>query len=242
MRGDCRAARAAARRFLRRLATSGLSVLTSLGLADRANAEYLQPDFPRAPAYAQCQKASQDLHCETWYAYTDAGDYIDRMWYNLLDDGQYRYLDKGQYNLMGEAGYLLGHPCYPKLFERDSEQAVGFTNKVNTGWFSSGGGRVAIVEYAVLCSRLNAGDYIDRLRYYHLDKGQYYYLDKGQYNLMGGLGYLFGRPSYPTRYGWDSQLEKSGRFPAPEPSTIGFLGLGSLIALGCRICRNGRRY
>jgi len=50
--------------------------------------------------------------------------------------------------LLGELGYLLGHPCYPKLYERDLDQAVRFTNKVNTGWFSFGGGQVPIGEYA----------------------------------------------------------------------------------------------
>jgi hypothetical protein len=115
--------------------------------------------------------------------------------------------------------------------ERDSEQAAEATNRANTGWFSSSGGQVPIIEYAVLCAYFNTGDYIDRVRYYYLDKGQYVYLDKGQYNLLGGLGHLFGHPSYPTRYGWDFQLQESGQFPAQEPSTIGFLGLGALIVL-----------
>jgi len=42
------------------------------------------------------------------------------------------YLDRGQYNLLGGLSYQLGHPCYPKLFEKDLDQAVGFTNRVNT--------------------------------------------------------------------------------------------------------------
>jgi len=97
---------------------------------------------------------------------------------------------------MGELGYLLGHPCYPKLYERDSEQALGFTNRQHTGWFSLGGGQVPISEYAVWSYHFNAGDYIDRGRYYYLDKGGYYYLDREQYNWLGGLGYMFERPSY----------------------------------------------
>ena len=103
---------------------------------------------------------------------------------------------------MGELGYLLGHPCYPKLYERGFDQAVGFTNRVNTGWFSIGGGQVPIGEYAVLSCYLKAGDYIDRVRYYYLDKGQYHYLDRVQYNLLGGLGYSFGRPYNQRRYDW----------------------------------------
>ncbi|MBA7665954.1 hypothetical protein ES703_74029 [subsurface metagenome] len=61
---------------------------------------------------------------------------------------------------MGELGYLLGHPCYPKLFERDFDQAVGFTNRVYTGWFSLCGGQVPISEYAVWSYHFNAGDYV----------------------------------------------------------------------------------
>ncbi len=150
-----------------------------------------------------------------------------------MDEGQYYYLDRGQYNLLGELGYLLGHPCYPKLYERGSEQAVGFTNRVNTGWFSVCGGQVPIGEYALWSYHFNAGDYIDRRRYYYLDKGQYYYLDRGQYNLLGGLGYSFGRPYNQVRYDWSFyQFGKSGQCSIPEPSTIGFLGLGALVVLG----------
>jgi len=186
---------------------AGLAAITSLGLADRVNATYLHSDR--------------------------AGDYIDREWYHLLDEGQYQYLDRGQYNLLGELGYLLGHPCYPKLFERDSGQAVGFTNRVNTAWFSLGGGQVPISEYAVLSCYFNVGDYIDRGRYYFLDKGQYYYLDRGQYNWLGGLGYSFGRPYYQTRYDC-GYYQSVGQCPIPEPSTIGFLGLGALVVLGLK--------
>jgi hypothetical protein len=114
-------------RFLRGLGICGLAIVASLGLTGRVRATYLHLDG--APTYAERY---------------NAGDYLDRGWYYLLDDGQYHYLDKGQYNLLGELGYLLGHPCYPKLFERDLDQAVGFTNRVNTGWFSFDGGQVPI--------------------------------------------------------------------------------------------------
>ncbi len=159
-----------------------------------------------------------------------------------MDDGQYYYLDRGQYNLLGELGYLQGHPAYPKMFERKSDQAVGFTNRQHAAWFSLGGGQVPISEYAVWSYHFNAGDYIDRVRYQFLDKGRYYYLDRWQYNLLGGLSYSFGRPHYQRQYGWDLyQFGKSGQCPIPEPSTIGFLGLGALVVLGSmRLFR--RRY
>jgi len=203
-------------RFLRGLGIGGLAVIASLGLVDRVDATYFHSDG--APAYAERH---------------NAGDYLDRGWYYLLDGGQYHYLDRGQYELMGELGYLLGHPCYPKLYERDSDQAVGFTNRVNTGWFSFDGEQVPISEYAVWSYHSNAGDYIDRGRYYFLDKGQYYYLDEGQYNLLGGLGYSFGRPHYQRQYDW-GYYQSGGQCPIPEPSTIGFLGFGALVVLGSR--------
>jgi hypothetical protein len=107
-------------------------------------------------------------------------DYLDRGWYYLLDEGQYYYLDRGQYNLLGGLSYQLGHPSYPKLFERDLDQAVGFTNRINTGWFSISGGQVPISEYALWSYHFNAGDYIDRGRYYFLDKGRYRYRKRYQ--------------------------------------------------------------
>jgi len=181
--------------------------VASLGLANRVNATYFHSDV--------------------------AGDYLDRGWYYLLDVGQYYYLDRGQYNLMGGLGYTLGHPCYPKLFERDLDQAVGFTDRVNTGWFSIGGGQVPISEYPVLSCYVNAGDYIDRARYYFLDKGQYYYLDREQYNLLGGLCYTFGRSYYQIPYVW-SPYQSVDISATPEPSTITFLGLGALGVLATR--------
>ncbi|HUU17003.1 MAG TPA: PEP-CTERM sorting domain-containing protein [Sedimentisphaerales bacterium] len=217
---DSHIKRAVTQRLVKGLGIGGLAIVASLGLASRVHATYFNLDY--APAYAE--------------RYT-AGDYLDRGWYYLLDDGQYYYLDKGQYNLMGELGYLLGHPCYPKLYERDLDQAVGFTNRVNTGWFSFGGGQVPISEYAVWSYHFDAGDYIDRVRYYYLDNGRYYYLDRRQYNLLGGLGYSFGRPYYQKWYNW-SYYQSTGQCAIPEPSTIGFLGLG---ALGVLVLRNKRR-
>jgi PEP-CTERM motif len=227
MAGESHPAKAVARRFLTWLEIAGLLLVASLGLADRADAMYLHWDCLQAPA---------DSQAFAWNArYSNAGDYIDRTWYYLLDNGQYRYLDNGQYNLMGGLSYLLGHPAYPKPFERDSDQAVGFTNGVNAGWLNSGGGRVTLIEFPVLYGRFNAGDYVDRARYYFLDKGQYDYLDKDQYNLLGGLGYLFGRSYYLRRYDWDSYpLGESAGHPTPEPSTIGFLALGVFALLSSR--------
>ena len=146
-----------------------------------------------------------------------------------MDEGQYYYLDKGQYNLLGCLSYQLGHPIYPKLFERDLTQAVGFTNRPHTGWLILRGGQVPISEYAVWSYHFNAGDYIDRRRYYFLDKGQYYDLDEGQYDLLGGLGYTFGCLYYQRQYVW-SPHQSVSISTTPEPSTILYLLLGILPA------------
>ncbi len=198
-----------------------LAAIASLGLAGRVNATSVDLDGAHAPAYAEN---------------FNAGDYIDREWYYLLDEGQYQYLDSGQYNLLGGLSYQLGHPCYPRLFEREVDQAVGFTNRQHTAWFRFSGEQVPISEYAVWSRHFNAGDYIDRKRYYFLDKGQYHYLDREQYNLLGGLGYSFGRPYY--------QIQLAGGIgqvvATPEPSTIVFLGLGALGVLGSKRYRKAR--
>ena len=94
----------ATQRFVRGLGIGGLSVIASLGLADRVNATYLRLDCD--PTYAECDKTSQTLDYDRWYSRFNAGDYLDRWWYHLLDDRQYYYLDKGQYNLMGGLNYL----------------------------------------------------------------------------------------------------------------------------------------
>jgi len=135
--------------------------------------------------------------------------------------------------LLGGLSYRLGHPCYPKLYERESEQAVGFTNRVNTAWFSLRGGQVPISEYAVLSYHFTAGDYIDKVRYYYLDKGRYYYLDRRQYNLLGGLGYSFGRLYYQRPYVW-SHHQSVSIIATPEPSTILYLVLGILGILALK--------
>lgn len=229
---DYRFATAVTLGFLRPLIISGMFIAASLGLADKVNAAYLSLDNLYGPAYSKSSKVSS----------SDMSDYIDRAWYYLLDYGQYDYLDNQQYNLMGESGYLLGHPAYPKLFERGSEQAVGFVGRAKMSWLGSGDGQAAIVEYAVLYSDFKAGDLIDKVRYDYLDKGQYYYLDKAQYTLLGGLGYMFERTSYPTQHNWDlRQVGRPGPFHSPEPTTIGFLGFGALLIVTSRRYNEGRR-
>ncbi len=209
---DSRTAWAVTHRFLRALGIAGLAAIASLSLADRVNATSV--DLAGAPTYAEN---------------FNAGDYIDREWYHLLDAGQYHYLDRGQYNLLGELGYLLGHPGYPRLFEREVDQAVGFTNRQHTAWFRFSGEQVPISEYAVWDRHFNPGDYIDRKRYYFLDKGQYHYLDREQYNLLGGLGYSFGRPYYQIRV--EGGIGQVSINATPEPNTNFFLGLGALVIL-----------
>lgn len=243
MRGDYKVITVAVRRFSRRLIICGLSVVVSLVLADRANAEYLHwPDASIDLASARSPGFFQALDRQAWHTYPNAGDYIDRTWYSFLDDGQYRYLDNGQYNLMGESAYLLGHPGYPTLFERDSYPAVGLAGRANTGWFGSGVGRGVIIEYALSCCRFKAGEYVDKVWWYYMDKGQYYYLDKGQYDLLGGFGYMFGRSYYLPQYVRDYRLENPDRFHAPEPSSIAFLGLGALAVSGFARRRHEMRY
>lgn len=73
---DSYTAGAVTHRFLRACEICGLAIVASLGLAGRVRATYLHLNY--APAYAERYSA---------------GDYIDRKWYYLLDDGQYYYLD-----------------------------------------------------------------------------------------------------------------------------------------------------
>ncbi len=232
MREDCRIEGTMKSRFLKPFAVCVMLISSSFGFTGRANAAYLSADTLCNPVYSQSSNVS----------HPDMGDYIDRTWYYLLDFGQYDYLDNRQYNLMGESGYLLGHPAYPRLFERNSEQAVGFAGKTKSDWFASGGRQSAIFAYAELCRGFNAGDLIDKIRYYYLDEGQYYYLDNEQYNLLGGLGYMFGRPSDLSQY--NQSLRLLGRpayFHNPEPATIGFLGFGALLIVTSRRYNEGRR-
>jgi hypothetical protein len=148
------------------------------------------------------------------------GSYLDRYWYYFADRWQYYYLDRAQYNLLGGFSYVLGHPLYPKLYERGIDQAVGFTGGVNMFWFGvcsylpiDGGfaqSYYGLSDYRTgLCTPWvggypmfpslglrfyqTAGDYIDRWHYNYIDKGQYHYLDDRQYKLLGGLGYMYGR-------------------------------------------------
>ena len=199
--------------LVRYLGIGVLATLISLGFADKAKATYLLSDFARA------------------------GTYIDSQWYYFLDYGQYYYLDKGQYNLIGELGYFLGHPFYPKLYEKDVDQKIGFTNLLNKGWFIFLGEQFPISEYDTRSSYyFNAEDSIFRQRYYFSDKGQYNYLEKRQYNLLGGLPYSFRSPYYRRQSG--AGIETSDVVTNPEPSTIVFFGLG---ALGVILLRKKKR-
>lgn len=155
--------------------------------------------------------------------YAHAGTYIDKERYYFLDYGQYYYLDREQYNLIGELGYLSGYLFYPKLYEKELGRTVGFTNKVNTGRFIFYGEQFPIRRYAVWRSyNFNSGNYFHRRRNY----------------LLGGLDYSSGRPFY--------QIQLEGRIAAvevnavPEPSTIGFLGLGALGIAALRKKRKAR--
>ena len=67
----CQIVQGLTQRFVRGLGIGGLAVIASLVLADRVHATSV--DLDGAPA----------------------GDYIDKGWYYLLDDGQYYYLDRG---------------------------------------------------------------------------------------------------------------------------------------------------
>lgn len=71
---DSRTAQAVTHRFLRVLAIGGLAAIASLVLAGRVDATYLHSNCAYAVRF-------------------NAGDYLDREWYHLLDDGQYQYLD-----------------------------------------------------------------------------------------------------------------------------------------------------
>lgn len=131
--------------FVRGLAIAGFAIIASLGLASRVDATYLRLD--RA--------------CVVRF---NAGDFVGKEWFYLLDGGQYDYPGRGQY-------YLLGHPCYPKPFETDWTPAIWFTNGQKIYWFCFRGGQAPVSEYAVWSRSFSPGDYIDRGRYYFLDKG-----------------------------------------------------------------------
>ncbi len=54
---------------------------------------------------------------------------------------------------------------------------------------------------------------------------------------------MFERPSYQKRYDWGFYQWRGdlGGCPIPEPSTIGFLGLGALVVLGFKKYRNDKK-
>ncbi len=204
-----KAAQTIAQHLVRYLGITVLAAIISISLADKVNATYLLSDFARA------------------------GTYIDKDWYYFLDYGQYSYLDRGQYNLIGELGYFLGHPFYPKLYEKDLDQKIGFTNIINKGWFIFLGEQFPISEYAVQSSNFfNTDDFIYRQNSYLSDMGQYNYLEKRQYNLLGGFAYSFRRPYYRRQLATGTKT--SNVVTNPEPSTIGFLGLGAIVVIVLR--------
>ena len=97
-----------------------LAIVALTGMGVRVDASYIGLyDAPVSQnATSSCSYASN--------ANLSAGEYLDRVWYDFLDEGQYDYLDRGQYNLMGGLRYVLGHPAYPKLYERPVGGGIGF--------------------------------------------------------------------------------------------------------------------
>jgi len=202
-----------AKHFSSGLVIGGLAVIVSLGFADKVYATYYHSDYARAAAY------------------------IDSQWYYFLDYGQYYYLDREQYNLIAELDYFPGYLFYPKLYGKELGRTVGFTNKGNTGRFIVYGEQVPFGRHAVWSSHnLNSGDYFYRRPFYFSDKGQYNYLEKKRYNLLGGLDYSSGRTFYQRQL--ETAIAAVEMNPVPEPSTIGFLWLGTL---GIAVLRNKRR-
>lgn len=267
--------------FSRKFGIAALAVIAMVGLADRVKATYVRLDFaapytegyqtgPTVEAdrlgslavsmYAAGPGRSMARGCDWWYAYSKAGDYIDRNWYYYLDERQYQYLDTKLYKLLGGLNYLLGHPCYPRLYERDVLEVMPLPSQIYRGGFSFYGRLEMTNETVWLLDELallivnmgkrgydrpylhfNAGDYIDKWRYYFLDRGQYHYLDMRQYNLAGGLSYMFGLRYYQyypldfRRHQWlmHSGGAMRGIEPGviPEPSTMGLLAFGALGVL-----------
>ena len=227
-----------------------LAVIESIVLGNRVDTTY--DGWDGAPVSEHATN-NRDY---TWDSYLSTGEYLDRIWYSVLDEEQYDYLDREQYNLMGGRSYVLGHPAYPKLYEMPVGGGVGFSGGGFRGFFGfserfeTGNerrwslgetsvllGGAPVGGYAVAFRSFSAGDYIDKWWYYYLDKGQYHYLDVTQYVLLGGLGYLYGRFSYgpaygPWTHGWREASERKFESPSaeriPEPSTISFWALGYL--------------
>ena len=189
--------------FVRYIEIVLITAIIFPGLANKAQATSMLSDFSRASTY------------------------IDNQWYYFLDHGQYQYLDRGQYHLIGELGYFLGHQFYPKMYEKDMDQRIRFTNILNKGWFMFLDEQFPVNEHALENNYyFNAQDSIDRQHYYFSDKGRYNYLEKTQYNLLGGLAYSYRYPFYRRPLG--QGIETINVVTNPEPSTIGFLGLGAV--------------
>ncbi len=194
--------------FVRYIGIALLIATIFSGIADKATATPVLPDFARAATY------------------------IDKQWYDFLDHGQYQYLDRGQYYLLGELGYFLGHQFYPRLHEKEINKEISFTNILNKGWFIFLDEQLSFNEHALKNNYyFNGRDSIDRPYYYFSDMGQYNYLEKGQYYLSGGLAYSYRYPCHRRQLG--GGIKTINVVTNPEPSTIGFLGLGLvwLIAL-----------
>ena len=202
-----------AQHLTRYLGIGVFTIIISLGLTDKVQATYLLSDF------------------------NHTGTYIDSQWYHFLDHGQYYYFDKGQYLLIGELGYFLGHPFYPKLYEGDVDQKIGFSNTINKGWFIFLGEQFPVSEYDMKSSYyFNAGDSIFKQRYYVSEKGWYNYLEKRQYNLLGGSACSFRLHHYRRQS--VAGIQTPDVVTNPEPSTIVFLGLGAMGIVLLRIkCR-----
>ena len=202
-----------AQKLVRYLGIGLLAAIILSGLADKVKATYLLSDF------------------------VPSGTYLDSQWYNFLDHGQYQYLDRGQYNLIGKLDYFLGFPLYPKLYDKEFDQSVGFTNIVNKGRFAFWGEQVPIIRYSLWSSYdFSNKDYFFQRPYYFSDEGQYNYLGKKQYNLLGGSAYSFRSSYYPRQFG--AGIETLDAVTNPEPSTIVFFGLG---ATGIVVLRKKRR-
>ena len=202
-----------AQHLIRLFGIGVLAIIISLSLTAKANAIYLMSDFART------------------------GTYIDKGRYYFLDYGQYYYLDKGQYQIIGELGYYLGHPFYPRLHEKGIHQKIGFTNTINQAWFIFLAEKFPVSDYNLKSSCcFNAAEAIYRKHYYFSDMIKYNYLDKMQYSLLSTSAYSSGYPFYQKQF--VGTAHPSNVAANPEPSTIAFLALG---AVGMIILRKNKR-
>lgn len=200
--------------------------------------------------------------CDRWCGYCNPGDYIDRVRYYCLDKGQYYYLDRRQYNLLGGRSYLLGHPCYPLW------HGFYWWRRVAREWVYFYGRFTIFGEPAQPGDVLRAfiaGDGHERIRV-----GEFTVSTEGWYGDMRVFGDIpltaYKEGALPnemiTFEAWDENAESW--FPTeilyglpiwtshgarirvdvnaiPEPSTIGFLGLGALGVWGLGNITNKRR-